>query len=59
MNMKLKLQVWTDQDRGLNILVFNILLNILAFFNPFKDSNLLSSLMIGDMIEAKFLMKHL
>jgi hypothetical protein len=37
MNMKLKLPIWVDKYRGLYILVFNLPLSILAFFNPFKD----------------------
>jgi hypothetical protein len=37
MNVKFKLSVWTDQNKGLYILVLNLLLNILAFFNPLND----------------------
>ncbi len=44
MNVKLKLPVWIDQDRGLNILVFNLLPSILAFFNPLKNFKLFEQL---------------
>jgi hypothetical protein len=58
-NMKLKFQVLTNQNKGLYILVFNILQ---VFWHSLIHANIsifLSSLMIGDMIEAKFSMDHL
>jgi hypothetical protein len=59
MNVKLKLLVWTDKNRGFYILVINILPSILAFFNSLKDFRLFNNLVIGDKIETKFFMKHL
>jgi hypothetical protein len=38
--MKFKLQIWTDQIRGLYNLVFNLLPNIFALFSPLKDFKL-------------------
>ncbi len=58
--MKLKLLDWIDQNRGLYILVFNLFPSIfLHSLVHLKTSNFLSSLVIGDIIEAKFLVKHL
>jgi hypothetical protein len=37
MNVKLKLLVWINQNRGLYVLVLNLLPSILTFFNPLKD----------------------
>jgi hypothetical protein len=59
MNMKLKLPIWIDQNKGLYILVFNLFPSILAFLNPFKNLDFLKSLVIGNMIEAKFFTKDL
>ncbi len=59
MNMKLKLPIWIDQNKGLYILVFNLLPSILAFLSPFKNLDFLKSLVIGNMIEAKFFTKDL
>jgi hypothetical protein len=44
MNVKLKLPIWTDQNRGLYILVLNIFPSILAFFNPLKNFRLFDQL---------------
>jgi hypothetical protein len=54
MNMKFKLQVWIDQNRGLYVLGLNILPSIMAFFSPFKYFRCFEYLMIGDMIEVIF-----
>ncbi len=55
MNMKFKLLVWIDRNRGLYIPIFNLFLSILAL----KNFKFLKNLVTSDMIEAKFLIKHL
>ncbi len=42
--MKLNLPIWVDQNKGLYILIFNFLPNILAFLCAFKDFKLFKQL---------------
>jgi hypothetical protein len=44
MNLKFKLLVWIDQNRGLYIPILNILPSILAFFSPLKNFKLFEQL---------------
>ncbi len=59
MNMKLKLLVWNNEERGLYISISNLLPSYLTFSSPFKNINFSSNSVIGDIIEAIFLIKHL
>jgi hypothetical protein len=44
MNVKFKLLVWINQNRGLYVSILNILLSILAFSSPFKNFRLFEQL---------------
>jgi hypothetical protein len=44
MNMKLKLLIWVDKNRGLCMPILNLLPSILAFFNPLKKIRLFEQL---------------
>jgi hypothetical protein len=58
-NMKLKLLIWNTEERGLYISILNLFPSYLAFSNPLKKINFLNNPIIGDIIEAIFLIKHL